>query len=206
MTRLQALQARVAGLEELVRNCKCKDKVKVHRAGLVKHEEISKSSSSGSDEEQTKKAREIQGGSRVAGTEDSGVKDTTAKATPKGVWKCIGGSRFWRPNGAAVRAVATEEEKSDGFWVMEGSSKFWRNNRVAGQADGKWKVARGGGRQDKYEGKGQHICLENRFSILIDMEQGEDVRHLVIGDSRVRPLRRNNCSNCLLYTSPSPRD
>ena len=105
----------------------------------------------------------------------------------------MGGSRFWRPTTAGVdRALAGSNV--EGVWVKEGGSLFWRRKAEKPKVGDGWKEARRGAPlRKRTEQSG--VAVSNRFSVLeTEAEsEGEQVGHLVIGDSRVRPLRRTFC-------------
>lgn len=96
----------------------------------------------------------------------SSYTQTESVVAQTGVWDSKSGSRFLRP----------QQPKQD--------SKDETNK-------GEWRKAKSGGRQDLVMSI-PAVRLENRFSVLASVDDSgkEEVDTLVIGDSRVRPLRR----------------
>ena len=89
--------------------------------------------------------------------------------------------------------VEERESREEGAGDVDGT--------VTGKQDSKdesnkgvWRKAKSGGRQDlaMSNSRASPVSLENRFSILTSVDDNgkEEVDTLVIGDSRVRPLRR----------------
>ena len=107
-----------------------------------------------------------------------------------GAWSCVGGSRFWRPDGSSSR-----HGRDEGVWTLEGSSRIWRRkDRKARQDQEGWKEVKRGFRQGRIMDQ-SGVRVANRFSVLGPADESDrmEVRHLVIGDSRVRPLGRTFC-------------
>ena len=188
MTRLQALQARVAELEELVRGCRCRDKMDVDGKGLAGSEVLFLSDTDGCAGEPAKQVREPPVVSKKLG--NAGAKAPRVNVPPMGSWRCIGGSRFWRPNAPSVAPATADKGKDDGFWVMEGNSKIWR--RKSESKEQEWVTAKSKAKRVDKRATFQ-LELSNRFSALESDDSVEGVRILVVGDSRVRPLKDTFC-------------
>ena len=82
--------------------------------------------------------------------------------------------------------------------MMKGGSRIWRRTGerevTTSQNQTEWITAKGGARQKNLSAD-TRVRVSNRFSVLQLYDQGEgecppeDVRHLAVRDSRVRPLR-----------------
>ena len=146
------------------------------------------------------KGRDIEVICSKSGREVVGKGSKTVR-TQEGTWQCVGGSRFWRPNPTGGQ-VTTPNSKEEGIWMMKGGSRIWRRTGdrevTTSQNQTEWITAKGGARQKSLSADTQ-VRVSNRFSVLQLDDQGEgecpaeEVRHLVVGDSRVRPLRRTYC-------------
>ena len=202
MTRIQVLQARVAELEEVVSNCTCKGngdssakasgsrdgcEVKAKVGEEARHTRDKADATSSLKEGSTQGELPITTTTTNKGKETAGAKN---RLVQDGAWKCIGGSRFWRPAKFDKSSNSKRSDHDEGVWMMRGNSKVWRKkSEYAGQ---EWKTVTGhtkrGASHPSFE-----LKLSNQFSTL-ESEDVEEVRNLVVGDSRVRPLRHTFCS------------
>ena len=116
-----------------------------------------------------------------------------ARKVVDGSWSFKGGSKFWRPS--KVGQDTCKDRKDDGAWVREGNSRIWRKEGVTSPDDQGWtKVVRGP--SSRTDTRVEQVKVSNRFSMLEREDPDnykEKVQELVIGDSRVRPLRHNYC-------------
>ena len=119
------------------------------------------------------------------------------KLAQDGVWRCVGGSRFWRPSVKGNKVEASVSSEDEGHWSKQGNSRVWRRSDDVAQGDGGWTRVRGGAKSNSMADS-HTVEVSNMFSVLESetQSQGDDtevVRHLVVGDSRVRPFRRTFC-------------
>lgn len=127
-----------------------------------------------------------------AGSKDTDKEASTGRVIQAGTWSYEGGSRFWRPQ-TTKKEASSSVNLEGGSCRVESGSRVWTRQKNEGQDQEAWKEVKYGPK-GAIIGQAPPVITSNSFSALVVDEGGkEEVDILVVGDSRVRPLRRTFC-------------